>query len=403
MFSEDSSAFGNDQWNDAPSNANNGADIDPNMETEHPSNSTTPTQATATPAQPPAPTPGPSWADYHAAITALANLQQQQVAIGQALHSLGEKIETLSAPPPSKPPPPPQPINDPNTPRGAPRFKEPRVFDGKAGSVEPFLNEIRGATHLQRATLPTDRDKSIYLSMYLGNGTPKMWFSNIEKDEDYQLDDYHGLIRRFRARFDESDLQRAMMDKIKALHQTGSAANYISNFIDLAQHVDYSETTKRDTLYEHFKPELKDLLVSIRGLKQLPFDEYCQEVIAADNDLHRRKRERQEERQNSNKPAKSSSSSSSSAPRTQTVPVPASRPSPAVVLPAGEPMEIDATKTGSRPRAPLTQDEKDRRRRDGLCSYCGQGKHFARDCPNMSADAKKRFQAKTSTSSSGKA
>ena len=61
------------------------------------------------------------------------------------------------------------------------------------------------------------------------------------------------------------------------------------------------------------------------------------------------------------------------------------------------PMEIDAMRRG-----PLTAEEKDRRRKNGLCFYCGQGKHLARDCPNMSEQKKKALVAKASPAS-GKA
>lgn len=44
-------------------------------------------------------------------------------------------------------------------------------------------------------------------------------------------------------------------------------------------------------------------------------------------------------------------------------------------------MEIDATRI-SRQRGPLSQAEKDRRRREGLCLYCGNSGHVANDCPN---------------------
>ncbi|KAI5889894.1 uncharacterized protein SCHCODRAFT_01128098, partial [Schizophyllum commune H4-8] len=202
---------------------------------------------------------------------------------------------------------------------------------------------------------------------------PKMWFNNISRTEEHVLHDFDELLRRLESRFDEADLTNAMLDKIEALWQTGSAANYIQAYDELAKHVDFSDMTKKATLYKHLKPELKDLLLSVRGFKMLPYSEYTATIIEVDNDMHRRAQERQQEAKK--KTAKSNPSSS--APSFVPQPTPPFVPAPAPVprsshtaLPAGEPMEIDATKTGSRPRAPLTQAEKDRRRREGLCSYC---------------------------------
>jgi hypothetical protein len=66
-------------------------------------------------------------------------------------------------------------------------------------------------------------------------------------------------------------------------------------------------------------------------------------------------------------------------------------------------MEIDSSRAGAPKRAPLTQDERDRRHREGLCLYCGQGKHLATNCPNMSTRAKQKFQAHAAQSTGRKA
>ena len=65
-------------------------------------------------------------------------------------------------------------------------------------------------------------------------------------------------------------------------------------------------------------------------------------------------------------------------------------------------MEVDAIKHG-----PISAEEKERRRRENLCFYCGKGKHSVNECPNMSEKARKRSQNRANTakasSSGGKA
>ncbi|KAF9267269.1 hypothetical protein L218DRAFT_1064329, partial [Marasmius fiardii PR-910] len=63
----------------------------------------------------------------------------------------------------------------PPAPKSPPKFKEAEFFNGKAMRVEPFIKEMEDAIFLLGATLPTDRHKCIYFTMYLGAGTPKDW------------------------------------------------------------------------------------------------------------------------------------------------------------------------------------------------------------------------------------
>jgi hypothetical protein len=49
------------------------------------------------------------------------------------------------------------------------------------------------------------------------------------------------------------------------------------------------------------------------------------------------------------------------------------------------PMEIDAIRRG-----PISAAEKDRRKRERLCFYCGQPGHNVMNCPNRSERAKRK-------------
>lgn len=62
-------------------------------------------------------------------------------------------------------------------------------------------------------------------------------------------------------------------------------------------------------------------------------------------------------------------------------------------------MEVDAVKI----RGPLSQEEKDRRRREGLCLYRGTGKHMADVCPNKTERAHARDAACAKAGTLGKA
>ena len=62
------------------------------------------------------------------------------------------------------------------------KHREPRVFDGRADQVNPFLREVNNAVFLQRRSLTSDRDKVIYVSFYLADGAPSSWHRTIKLD-----------------------------------------------------------------------------------------------------------------------------------------------------------------------------------------------------------------------------
>ena len=62
-------------------------------------------------------------------------------------------------------------------------------------------------------------------------------------------------------------------------------------------------------------------------------------------------------------------------------------------------MEVDAVK-----HHPLTNSERERRKKNNLCLYCGNAGHKVNDCPELAKKPKKEKIASTSasTSSAGK-
>lgn len=338
------------------------------------------------------------------AIAAIGMQSQQffanQQATGAALEALTAQIKAISQRPNTTAPTYER-SGDHDGPRGVARFNQPHIFNGSASDVDSFVDDIAGAIRLSRASLPNDEDKALYLNSYLGNGSPKSWFNAIRATIPHLLDDYEELIINFREHFGDSDVEATALRKIDALRQTSSCSTYASRFREQLIHVDFSESTKILKFYEGLKEEVKDLLLTVADLP-IEFNKYVAKAIEIDNRVHRRYLERLKAKRSGN----SSSSSNSHQPRSSNsgntrsnnvAPPPPSAPE----LPPGIPMEIDATKTK---RLPLTQEERERRRREGLCSYCGLGKHLIANCPNMSDRARKNFAAKSQTApaSSGK-
>lgn len=280
------------------------------------------------------------------------------------------------------------------------KVREPRTFTGKADDVPAFLRDIRNAIALQRDAFRTDRDKAMYLSMYLKDGAPQSWYTAIElaPTKQYLLDDFEELVRDFRAHFETSDVVSKALRQLDALRQTGSVATYAARFQEILVHLDLSEATQIQRFYQGLKESVKDVLVTVRDLPTNLKD--CIKLATdIDNRLHERELERRHDK-SSTRPRHHHDDHRPSATSQQRSPAPAPSTPASTANTSGQvPMEVDAVRFG-----PLTSAEKERRRKNGLCLYCGQGNHRISNCPNMSDKAKNRKPASTAApASSGKA
>ena len=115
-----------------------------------------------------------------------------------------------------------------------------------------------------------------------------------------------------------------------------------------------------EMFYEGLKPEVKDLLLTMPEADSL--SSLREKAIRADNRALRRDHERKRNPRSVPLPRTSASLSSNS-----------------TATAGPTPMELDQITTkSSRPRGPLTPEEKKRRERENLCRYCGEG-----SCPGV--------------------
>ncbi|OJT05507.1 Retrotransposon-derived protein PEG10 [Trametes pubescens] len=400
-------------WQGLPGSATPGpAQPAPDQQPQAPPQETNPEQPAPATAQPPNATLLMN--QFFTGLTAFAEHQRQsQQDFQQGFATLAQQLaQALSLPaaagavPPAGVPPIPTPAPT-TTPAVAStpvavrsptiKVREPRTFTGKADDVPAFLRDIRNAIALQRDAFRTDRDKAMYLSMYLKDGAPQSWYTAIElaPSKQHLLDNFEGLITDFRAHFETSDIVSKALRQLDALRQSTSVATYAARFQEILVHLDLSEATQIQRFYQGLKESVKDVLVTVRDLPT-NLKDYIKLATDIDNRLHERDLERKHDK-SSTRPRHDDHRSSTTTQQRPSAPAPSA--SASTTNSSGHvPMEVDAVRFG-----PLTSAEKERRRKNGLCLYCGQGNHRVSDCPNMSDKAKQNRKPAAAPASSGKA
>ena len=250
---------------------------------------------------------------------------------------------------------------------------------------------------IQCCQITTDYKWSLLFSLYLANGNPKSWYQAIHNSSPEKLNDFDGLVEDFCHYFSDLDLESTAYCKIKALRQTGSCAAYVSCFCELV-YLDWTDKSKITAFKEGLKDQVHDLLVMVHP-KPTIFDDFIKICIEFDNAIHENELDKCHAKSGGDA-LKSTNCSHPKQIQSNPWPVATSASLSMPVLPPGEPMSIDATKTKC---GPLIQAKHDRRRTNKLCMYC-RGQHQINSCPNMLDAAQKHFTDKKVTSSSlGKA
>jgi hypothetical protein len=189
-------------------------------------------------------------------------------------------------------------------------------------------------------------------------------FNREVDDEEDILENYNNFISAVEAAYGDRLSVQEAEDKIRFLKQRGSMQEYISEFSTLQGQVRYNQAA----LVSQFKFGLSD---PVRVLLQnqwhsLQTMKDATEAATTAYQNHRLANRRPVV----HRPVAQPWQHKPNPHPTRNPPAPA----PASSGPTA--MELGAI------RGPLSSHEKERRRRDRLCMYCGTGGHFAAQCPN---------------------
>ena len=278
------------------------------------------------------------------------------------------------------------------------KVRDPPLFKGKAAELDSFIHDVDSAIYLQPALLNgSNQAKCIYMASWLDEGAPKTWLKAMLRRNPNFYDDWNAFRAAFRLRFQDSDLEARKLHKLERLTQTGSAASYANEFVEGLEYVDWTEKHAIRQFNRGLKHDLQVQL--LKEAEPGTLDEWIPLVVQMDNKMHNlevetRRRDKFKSSVSVSRPSEKSHKPRAANSGSNNPPPPPPGPSH-----SGEvPMEIDGVKHGK-----VTEAERERRRKDKLCFYCGKGKHMIAECPNMSDEKKKKYLASQASRSSGKA
>jgi hypothetical protein len=249
-----------------------------------------------------------------------------------------------------------------------PKISLPAKFDGTRSQFRGFLNQVRLVIQMHPNRYPTDISQ-VGLVGTLLTGTALAWFAPLLEKNSPLLHKFDEFIKEFQASFGDTDSVRTAINKLRRLRQGDRPASaYASDFRLLASDIPWDEEALMDQFRYGLRNDVKDLLLTFHEDPK-SLTEAISRAVRCDNRLFERRSEQQMTRFRSE-------------PTYASV---VANPSQSSIQPLNSfqengptPMEIDA----ARRRGPLTEAEKQRRRANRLCLYCGGPGHIAIHCPH---------------------
>ena len=251
------------------------------------------------------------------------------------------------------------------TPLKEPKISLPAKFDGTRSQFRGFLNQVRLVIQLHPSRYPTNAAR-VGLVGTLLTGTALAWFAPLLEKQSPLLEDFDGFIKEFQACFGDTDSVRTAINKIRRLRQGDRPASaYAADFRLLACDIPWDEAALIDQFRQGLRNDVKDLLLTFHDDPK-SLTEAISRAVRCDNRLFERRSERQQMLRF--RPEQTYASVAAT-------PAQVSKPT---LMEGPTPMEIETT----RRRGPLTDAEKQRRRANRLCLYCGGPGHIAVNCPH---------------------
>jgi len=292
--------------------------------------------------------------DANTSPTELLNLLYTQVS------SLTEQVKSLqlqqaSQPPVSRCP--------------EPKIPVPERYSGNRKDIKNFLSTVKTVFRLQASRFPTDAIKISYIGTLLTNDA-KTWYRSLEECESNSLLSLNDFLAVFENTFgDPNAAWNARVQLARCRQEGTSCLTFTTKFKALALESGYDQTALLQLYHNGLNDDIKDVLAHTDRVPD-SFEEYSSLCIRIDNRQFQRKLEKKSQGRNNSRNPRTFGHNPS---------IPTYNPNPEATS-----MQVDVIDL--RPKSQLPEDEKQRRRREGLCLYCAEPGHQAFNCPNKRAN-----------------
>ncbi|QRW24058.1 Transposon Ty3-G Gag-Pol polyprotein [Rhizoctonia solani] len=238
------------------------------------------------------------------------------------------------------------------------KVDHPDAFKGKIGSeAKQWLTRMLAWVRLNQRQFPTDLEVLSFLLMNMEEAAGAWAHPHLD-----QLGSHCALIQtvdefknKFLAAFGDPDATRAAERKITSLTQTGTCAEYITKFRTLQMELDWNDAALRGQFARGLHWEVRKQIAT-RERQPRTLRELQDASLIIDNALQE---ERASHPHQGNKSGKSSTTPN-----------------------RGASTGHQATKTGPLSSNPnyVSEEERNRRRAEGLCVKCGRAGHKFAEC-----------------------
>src|SRR5690606_17973190 len=261
----------------------------------------------------------------------------------------------------------------------APRVADPEKFWGNRYDFEIFTSQLALKFASDPTTFTDDNSRINYAALLLQDRAYDWLQPHINKTTgsiDFNI--YEEFINALGEAFADPDAQATAERALRNLRQgTLSCASYYSRFVTIASKLKWNEEAKIYTFRAGLRDELKDLLVGKTEVPTERLSTFANYMITLDNSWQARQMEKKMGRPDNfrfrhNAPTTRSQQSTSQNTQNQF----SGNRSTTKDGHYPRAMELDGAQKGKK----ITDAQRNYRRANNLCMYCGKSGHFASNC-----------------------